>query len=132
ATAGVNSASITATLKDAFGNLATRGSDLVLTPASSSVGANKAFKTTGGATQSTFTIAAGSSTVSFRYYDEAAGSYNLTLTNNGSLSNPGALSFSVDPAAADHIAVGGASSSTAGTESANITATLKDAFGNNT
>ena len=39
------------------------------------------------------------------------------------LSNPGALSFTVGAAVADHIAVTGAGSSTAGAESANITAT---------
>src|SRR5207253_2045641 len=75
-TAGVNSANLTATLKDQFGNDATRGVDTVVTPASSSTGSAKAFKTTGGTAQSTFTITAGSSSVSFKYYDEKAGSWS--------------------------------------------------------
>src|SRR5207237_139812 len=103
ATAGVNSASITATLKDQFGNSATRGSDVVITPASSSAAANKAFTTTGATSQATFTITAGSSTASFRYYDETAATYNLTLTNNAALTNPAPLWFTVGAAAADHI-----------------------------
>src|SRR5207253_11158894 len=57
-----------------------------------------------------FTIAAGSSSVSFRSYDEAAGSYNLTLTNTGALTNPAPLSFTVDAAAPDRIALSGARS----------------------
>src|SRR5437870_1953867 len=103
-TAGVNSGDLTATLKDAFGNDATRGADTVITPASSSTGSNKAFKTTGGTTQSTFTITAGSSSVSFKYYDEKAGSWSITLTNDGSLTNPSAYAFTVDPAAAAALA----------------------------
>ncbi|MBV8080793.1 MAG: PASTA domain-containing protein, partial [Actinobacteria bacterium] len=132
-TAGVNSNNITATLEDQFGNAATRSGNVVVTPASSSGGANKAFKTTGGTAQSTYTITAGSSSVSFRYYDELAGTYNITLTNNATsptLTNPSALSFTVNPAAASQIALSGASSSTAGVNSGNLTATLEDQFGN--
>src|SRR5206468_3777992 len=55
---------------------------------------------TGGNTQATYTISAGSSSVSFRYYDETAGTYNVTLTNDASLTNPSALGFTVNPAAA--------------------------------
>ena len=115
--AGANSAAITATLEDSYGNLATKGSDVNVTPASSSAGANKAFKTVGGTTQTAYTITAGSSSVSFRYYDEAAGTYNVTLGNDSSLSNPGALAFTVNPAAASQIALSGATGSTAGVNS---------------
>src|SRR5438876_1430968 len=121
---------MTATLKDQFGNDATRGADTVITPASSSSGGAKAFKTTGGTAQSTFTITAGSSMVSFKYYDEKAGSWSITLTNDGSLTNPSAYAFTVNAAAADHIVLTGATSATAGVNSGDLTATLKDAFGN--
>src|SRR5207253_1259661 len=113
-TAGADSANVTATLKDAFGNDATRGGDTVVTPSSSSTGANKAFKTTGGTTQATFTITAGSSAVSFKAYDEKAGSWSITLANDGSLTNPSAYAFSVDTATASQIALTGATSTTAG------------------
>src|SRR5438132_733645 len=103
-TADVNSGDLTPTLKDAFGNDATRGADTVITPASNSTGSAKAFKTTGGTTQTTFTITAGTSTVSFKYYDEKAGSWSITLTNDGSLTNPSAYSFTIDPAAAAALA----------------------------
>src|SRR5207253_1761761 len=129
-TAGVESANLTATLQDQFGNAATRGSDTVITPASSSgsgasafhdtssatrgsdvvvtpssssAGPNKAFHTTGSVAQATFTIAAGSSAVSFRYYDELAGVDNINLTNDAtspSLTNPGVYTFTVAAAAA--------------------------------
>src|SRR5207237_182482 len=82
------------------------------------------------ATQTAFTITAGSSSVSFRYYDELAGTFSLTLANNASLTNPAAYSFAVNAAAASKIALSGARASTAGVESANVTATLRDQFGN--
>src|SRR5207247_559738 len=46
-TAGQNSVNITATLQDQFGNTARFGSDVVITPSSSSTGTNKAFKDEG-------------------------------------------------------------------------------------
>src|SRR4051812_45656157 len=115
---------------DAFGNDATRGTDTVITPSSNSTGSNKAFKTTGGTTQATFTITAGASTVSFKAYDEKAGSWSITLTNDGSLTNPSAYTFTVNAAAADHITLTGAASTTAGVNSGDLTATVKDTFGN--
>ncbi|MEX2646705.1 MAG: hypothetical protein WD249_10620, partial [Gaiellaceae bacterium] len=130
ATAGVNSTAFTATLQDQFNNSATRGSDTVITPASSSTSGSKVFKTTGGSPQATFTITAGSSTVQFLYYDEAAGAYNITLTNDGGLTNPAAHAITINAAAAAALTLSGASSSTAGVNSGSITATLVDAFGN--
>jgi Chitobiase/beta-hexosaminidase C-terminal domain/PASTA domain len=129
-TAGQNSASITAAIQDQFGNATTRGSNTVITPSSSSTSGTKAFKTTGGATQATFTITAGSSTVSFLYYDETAGSYSITLANDASLTNPAGYGFTVNAAAATKLTLSGATSSTAGQNSASITATLRDQFDN--
>ena len=49
----------------------------------------------------------------------------ITLANDGSLTNPSAYAFTVTAAAADHIALTGASSATAGVNSGDLTATLK-------
>src|SRR3989442_5968373 len=75
ATAGVDSGLVTATLQDSFGNTATRGTDLVLTPASSSGSGTKALKTPAGSVSAAVTSLAGNSSVGFRYYDESADSY---------------------------------------------------------
>ena len=88
ATAGVNSASITATIQDQFGNSATRAGDITITPSSSSGSGTKAFKTTGGSSQASYTITAGTSSASFLYYDETSGTYNLTLSNNATSPHP--------------------------------------------
>src|SRR5207248_10043020 len=112
---------------------ATRAGEIVITPASSSSG-TPVFKTTGGSTQSTFTITAGQSSVSFLYNDQKAGTWNITLANNATsptLTNPSALSFTVGAAAASQIAITSSTNgSTAGVNSAAITAQLQDQFGN--
>ena len=72
----------------------------------------------------------GITSVSFRYYDEAAGTYNMTLANGSSLTNPSAISFTVNAAAATKLVLTGASTSIAGANSNAITATLQDTFGN--
>src|SRR5262245_6800191 len=96
-------------MQDQFGNAATRAGAVSVTPSSSSTGANKAFKTTGGTTASSFSIAAGQSSVSFLYYDELAGSFSITTTNNASsptLANPSTLTFTVSPAVASKVIFG--------------------------
>ncbi|HET7572565.1 MAG TPA: hypothetical protein VFJ77_07850 [Gaiellaceae bacterium] len=129
-TAGQNSTNLTITLQDSFGNTATAAADTTITPVSSSDGANKHFRDTSNANETTVTITSGSSTHDFRYYDEKAGSWSFTFTNDKSLTNPSAYSFTVDAAAPSTYAISGANSSTAGQNSANVTITLKDAFGN--
>ena len=132
-TAGVESSNITATLKDQFGNDATRGTAVTITPVSTSSGSNKAFRDTSSATHNTFAITAGSSSVSFRYYDEKAGGYSLSITSDASspsLTNPAPIAFTVNPAAASQLTLSGATSSAAGVNSSALTATMRDAFGN--
>src|SRR5207302_6141963 len=87
-TAGVESSNITVQLQDQFGNATTRGSSTTITPSASPAGTNSAFHDTSSATQTTFAIGAGSSAVSFRYYDEKSGSYAISIANNASLTNP--------------------------------------------
>src|SRR5947209_3532269 len=87
----------------ACNNDATRGVDTVVTPASSSTGSAKAFKMFGCTTQPTLTITLFPYTTLFRSYDDKAGSWSITLTNDGSLTNPAGYAFTVNAAAADHI-----------------------------
>src|SRR5207302_441410 len=116
------------------GNAATRADAVTFTPSSTSTGTNKAFKTTGGITATSFTIPAGATTISFLYFDERAGTFSITTTNNASsptLTNPSALSFTVSAGTASKLAfTSSTTSSTAGANSAAITVTMQDQFGN--
>ncbi len=64
------------------------------------------------------------------YYDETAGSYSITLTNDSSLTNPSAYPFTVDPAALEHITIGPASATITAGGSRAYTAEAFDQYGN--
>jgi hypothetical protein len=75
----------TVTRKDQFGNPVTSGTETVYLYSTSS-GANKRFynASSGGSIITSVTIGAGSSSANFWYYDETAGTYIITASDNAS------------------------------------------------
>ena len=123
-TAGTPSATITATLEDQYGNVATAGStaqSISLTTTSS-----------GGSFSSTpLSISTGNSTASFTYTDTKTGTPTITATDTALTMQTVTQQETVNAAAASHLVLTpGAQTLTAGTPSSSITVTLKDQFGN--
>ena len=134
-TAGANSSNLTVTMQDAFGNSATRAGAVLVMPASTSTGEQKAFKTTGGSVATSFAITGGSSSVSFQYYDELAGIFDLSTSNDAAgpfLTNGSALRFTVNPASADHLAFVQQPTNVAPNTAVSppVTVQVQDSFGN--
>ena len=123
-TAGTPSSSITVTLEDQYGNMATAGSttqSISLTSTSS-----------GGIFTSTpLSITSGNSSASFTYTDTKAGSPTITATDSALTMQTVTQQETVNAAAAAQLVfTPGSQSLTAGTPSSSITVTLKDQFGN--
>jgi hypothetical protein len=130
ASASANIGPITVERQDAYGNAVTTGSTIV-TLASNSTGTH-AFAAVGGATITSVTIPAGSSSASFYYGDQKAGSPNLTVTAAGLSAD--SKPATVSPAAASQLVFGQQpTSTTKGTTIAPaVTVLILDQFGNQT
>ncbi len=128
-TAGTETAAYTVERRDSFANLVTSGS-LSVNLSSTSTGANKQFReTSGGSAVSSVSIGNGTSSKSFFYYDEKAGSWTITVAASGLTGDSKMLGIS--PAAtARLVIISGPTSVAAGTETAAYTVERRDAFGN--
>src|ERR1019366_2334070 len=122
-TAGVASGTITVTLEDQYGNVATAGSPQTISLTSTS---------TGGSFASTpLSIGTGNSTVNFTYTDTKAGTPTITATDAALATPTVTQQETVNAASASQLTLSpGAQTLTAGLASGTITVTLKDQFGN--
>ncbi len=135
ATAGERAA-YTVTRSDQYGNPRTSGTDIVYLY-SSSTGTNKRFydAATGGNNITSITIPNGASSVTVWYYDEKAGTWTITASDNASAPdgnvglNDAVDSLTVTPAAVAGFTLNDPGNMTAGTR-LGYTVTRKDQYGN--
>src|SRR6202044_2668945 len=106
-TAGVVSGTLTVQEQDSFGNVSTTAETVNLTTSNAATGLFK-DNATGTTTITSVTIAAGSSTASFKYVDTLASTPTLTAAATGLAA--AVQTETVIPAAATHFAVSAPSS----------------------
>ena len=123
-TAGVLSSTITVQEQNQLGNAITTAETVNLFSTNTSTGV---FKNTSGSTITSVSIAAGSSTASFKYIDTLAGTPTLTAAATGFTS--ATQGETVKAAAATHFSVSAPSSVTAGSPFS-VTVTALDQFNN--
>ena len=122
-TAGTPSATITATLEDQYGNVATTASTQTVSLTTTSLA--------GSFTGTPLSIGTGNSTATFTYTDTKAGTPTITATDTALMTQTVTQQETVNAAAAYQLALSpGAQTLTAGTPSAAITVTLEDRYGN--
>ncbi|MBI2099385.1 hypothetical protein HYT45_03180 [Candidatus Uhrbacteria bacterium] len=126
----------TVTRKDQFGNLVTSGATTVYLYSNASGSSDKFYDaSSGGNIITSTTIANGSSTANFWYYDELAGSATVTVSDNSSAPDGNAGiddatdSVTVSAAAVSQFTINDPGNMTAGTR-LGYTVTRKDQFNN--
>jgi hypothetical protein len=127
--AGEETTAFTVRRQDTYGNDITTGGALVVNLASASDGGAKEFRAaSGGESVTTVTIADATSGVNFYYYDENAGTWNITASSDGLISAVHALT--VTPGTASYLNVTGSNAiMTAGTTQ-ELTITAHDQYHN--
>jgi len=126
----------TVTRKDQFGNLTTSGATTVYLY-SSSVSSSKKFynASSGGSIITSINITGGNSTADFWYYDEAPGTYTITVSDNSSAPDgtvgidDAADSVTISAGPLSQFSLSDPGNTTAGTR-LGYTVTRQDGFGN--
>ena len=127
ATAGTASGDFTVVTKDVYGNAATSGATITL----SSSSATGVFRNSAdSSTITSVAIASGSSSGTFKYKDNTAGTF--TITNSATGLTSATTSFTVNPATVSKLVftAGGAQTLNAGTASSAITMQRQDSYNN--
>ncbi len=127
-TAGEETTAYVVTRRDAYNNATTSGSQTV-DVSSTSTEATKEFRdSSGGAAVSQVTINAAASTQDFFYYDEAAGSWTISVAGSGLTGDSKTLT--VNTGVADHFDFTGLPASQTAGNAESVTISVRDSFNN--